>query len=162
MPHFIIYFMAILVLIGMVFIIIWEMFHGQISLSLVLLLLLVNFVSRFRLELMYALLNVSISSILINLHGFQLLVMLPVHRNHFFPLYKQNKPSEPKLKFRQASNRWKKVLEVSKPAYNNKTKESLPRKLALENFGEWLIVLSTKVNLLYLSTQQSGVVFCTW
>ena len=107
-------------------------------------------------------LNVSISSILINLHGFQLLVMLPVHRNHFFPLYKQNKPSEPKLKFRQASNRWKKVLEVSRTAYTNKTKESLPRKLALENFGERLIVFSTKVNLLYLSIQQSGVVFCTW
>ena len=31
----------------------WEMFHGKISLGLVLLLLLVNFVSRFMLELMY-------------------------------------------------------------------------------------------------------------
>ena len=45
--------MTILVLIGMVFIIIYEMFHEMISLNLVLLLLLVNFVSMFRLELMY-------------------------------------------------------------------------------------------------------------
>ena len=45
MPHFIAELIIILVLIGMVFTIIWEMLHGRISLSLVLLLLLVNFQS---------------------------------------------------------------------------------------------------------------------
>ena len=34
-----------------------------------------------------------------------------IHRNHYFRLYQQNKSSESKLKFRQASNRCKKVLE---------------------------------------------------
>ena len=37
--------MLILVLVGIVFVIIWEILHGRISLNLVLLLLLVNFVS---------------------------------------------------------------------------------------------------------------------
>ena len=51
--RFIALLVTILVLIGMVFVIISEMFYGRISLNLVLLLLLVNFVSTFRLELMY-------------------------------------------------------------------------------------------------------------
>ena len=33
-----------------------------------------------------------------------------VHRNHFFCSYQQNKSSESKVKFRQASNRCKRVL----------------------------------------------------
>ena len=33
-----------------------------------------------------------------------------VHRNHFFRLYQQNKSSESKVQFRQASNRCKRVL----------------------------------------------------
>ena len=69
--------MTILVLIGTVFMVICEMFYGTIPLNSVLLLLLVNFVSRFRLELMYISLIVSIRSSLIHLHGFQLLVLLP-------------------------------------------------------------------------------------
>ena len=51
--------------------------HGRISLNSVLLLLLVNFVSGFRLELMYISLIVSIRSNLTHLHGFQQLVLLP-------------------------------------------------------------------------------------
>ena len=39
-----------------------------------------------------------------------------VHRNHFFRLYQQNKSSESKVKFRQASNRCKRVLEAAKLA----------------------------------------------
>ena len=35
-----------------------------------------------------------------------------VHRNHFFHLYQNNKSSNSKIKFRQASNHCKKVLEV--------------------------------------------------
>ena len=48
-----------------------------------------------------------------------------VHRNHFFCLYQQNKSSESKVKFREASNRFKRVLEAAKLAYANKTKESI-------------------------------------
>ena len=50
-------------------------------------------------------------------------------------MYQQNKYSESKGKFRQASNHCKRVLETAKLAYANKTKESM---------------FSTKVNLLYL------------
>ena len=48
-----------------------------------------------------------------------------VHRNHFFHLYQQNKSSESKVKFRQASNHCKRVLEAAKLAYATKTKESI-------------------------------------
>ena len=51
--RFIAWLMTILALIGMVFAIIWEMFHRRISVNSILLLLLVNFLSGFRLELMY-------------------------------------------------------------------------------------------------------------
>ena len=46
-----------------------------------------------------------------------------VHRNYFFRLYQQNKSSESRVKFRQSSNRCKRVLEAVKFAYTNKTKE---------------------------------------
>ena len=72
--------MRILVLIDMVFVIIWEIFRVRIclnSVNSVLLLLLVNFVSGFRLEFMYISLIVYISSNLTHLHSFQLLVVLP-------------------------------------------------------------------------------------
>ena len=46
-----------------------------------------------------------------------------IHINHFFHLYQQNKSSESKAKFRQASNRCKRVLEAAKLAYA--TKESI-------------------------------------
>ena len=77
MLHFLALLMTILVLIGMVFVIISEMFHGSISLYSVLLLLLVNFVSGFRLELTHIFLKESIRSSLTYLHGFQMLVLLP-------------------------------------------------------------------------------------
>ena len=44
-----------------------------------------------------------------------------VHRNHFFRLYQREKSSDSKVKFRQASNRCKMVLEGPKLAYANKT-----------------------------------------
>ena len=44
-----------------------------------------------------------------------------VHRNHFFHLYQREK-SDSKVKFRQAINRCKRVLEAAKLAYANKTK----------------------------------------
>ena len=86
--------------------IILEMFHENTSLSLVLLLMLVGFMSGFRLELMYIPHIASIRSNLNHLHSL-------AHRNHFFHLYQQNKSSESKGKFRQASNCCKRVLEAS-------------------------------------------------
>ena len=56
-----------------------------------------------------------------------------VHRNHFFPLYPKDKSSESKVKFRQASNCCKRVLEGAKLAYANKTKESITS----QKLGSW-------------------------
>ena len=64
-----------------------------------------------------------------------------VHRNHFFHLYKQNKSSESKVKFKQASNCCKSVLETAKLAYATKTKESITsQKLGSRDF--WRIANS--------------------
>ena len=101
--------MTILVLIGMVFVISLEMFHGKMSLNSVLLLMLVNFVSRFRLELIYISLIVNIRSSLTQTFSW----FLAAHINPFC-LYQLNESSESKVKFRQTSNHFKKVLEVAK------------------------------------------------
>ena len=64
-----------------------------------------------------------------------------VHRNHFFHLYQREKSSDSKVKFRQASNHCKRVLEAAKLAYANKTKESIPsQKLGSPDF--WRIANS--------------------
>ena len=64
-----------------------------------------------------------------------------VHRNHFFRLYQREKSSDSKVKFRQASNRCKRVLEAAKLAYANKTKESITsQKLGSRDF--WRIANS--------------------
>ena len=64
-----------------------------------------------------------------------------VHRNRFFRLYEQNKSSESKVKFRQASNRCKRVREAAKLAYATKTKESITsQKLGSRDF--WRIANS--------------------
>ena len=47
-----------------------------------------------------------------------------VQRNHFFHMYQKDKSTDSKVKFRQASNHCKRVLEAAKLAYANKTKES--------------------------------------
>ena len=58
-----------------------------------------------------------------------------VHRNHFFRFYQKDKSSDSKVKFRQAINRCKKVLEAAKLAYTNKTKESITsQKLGSQDF----------------------------
>ena len=122
------------------------MFHGKISLSWVLLLLLVNFVNGFRLELIYIYIYIPHRRYQVKSHSSPWFspacAPVIVHRNHFFRLYQQNKFSESKVKFRQASNRCRRVLEAAKFAYANKTKESLLRNLALGTFGELLIVFS--------------------
>ena len=45
-----------------------------------------------------------------------------VHRNHFFRLYQREKSSDSKVKFRQASNHCKRVLEAAKLAHATKTR----------------------------------------
>ena len=58
-----------------------------------------------------------------------------VHRNHFFRLYQKDKSSDSEVKFRQASNRCKRVLEAAKLAYANKIKESVTsQKLGSRDF----------------------------
>ena len=52
-------------------------------------------------------------------------------------MYQQNKSSESKVKFRQASNRCKRVLEAAKLAYATKTKESITfQKLGSQDFWQ--------------------------
>ena len=68
--------LIILMLIGTVFEIIWDIFHGRISLNFVLLLLQLNFVNRSILELIYLSLIVYISSNFIDRHDFQLVALL--------------------------------------------------------------------------------------
>ena len=64
-----------------------------------------------------------------------------VHRSHFFRLYQREKSSDSKIKFRQASNRCKRVLEAAKLAYTNKRKESITsQKLGSRDF--WRIANS--------------------
>ena len=48
-----------------------------------------------------------------------------IHRNHLFCLYQKDKSSDSKVKFRQANNLCKRVLEAAKPTYDNKTKETI-------------------------------------
>ena len=69
------------------------------------------------------------------------------HKNHFFRLYRKDKSSDSKVKFRRDSNCSKSVLEAAKLAYANKTKASLT---SHETFGKLHIEFSTKVNLAYL------------
>ena len=85
-----------------------------------------NFLSEFRLELMYIFLIVSIRSSLTQLYGFHVLVLLPLFIEIiFFCLYQQNKYSQSRGIFRQDSNYCKRFLESAKLTYANKTKESI-------------------------------------
>ena len=100
------------------------MFRGRISL---------NFVSRFRLELIY------ISLIKVKSHSspwFSAACAAAVaYRNHFFRLHQKDKFSASTVKFRQASNRCKRVLVAAKLAYANETKESITfQKLGSRDF----------------------------
>ena len=64
-----------------------------------------------------------------------------IHRNHFFCLYQNDKSSDSKLKFSQASNCCKRNLEAAKLPYANKTKESITsQKLGSQDF--WRIANS--------------------
>ena len=72
--------------------------------------------------------------------------------NNFFRLYQKDKSSDSKVKFWQASNRCKRVLEAAK-----QKSPLLPRNLVLESFSELIIVFSTKIDLLYLLYSVSAI-----
>ena len=129
MPHFIALLMTILVLIGTLFVIIWDMFHGRISLNTVLLLLLLNVLSGFRLQLRY------INQVKPHPSPWFSSASTAVmgHRNHFLCFYQKDKSSDSKVKFRQASNRCKIVLETGELAYAKKTKKSITS----QKLGSW-------------------------
>ena len=132
--------MTISVQIWMVFVIVWEAFHGSIFLILVLLQLLLNFVSGSKLELVYIIpvLNIRLSPT--RPHDFQLLVLMSylIETFFFFHLYQQSKSSTSKVKFRQASNIFKRALEATKLAYVTETN------LAATLFGKLLLQLFNK------------------
>ena len=122
----------------------------MISLNSVLLLLLVNFVSGSRFELMYVSLIVSISWSLASPWFSTACAAAIIHWNDFFRLHQQNKTSKSKVKFRQASSRCKRFLEVTNRASVNKAKECVTsKKLGSRAFGELPIVFSTNADLLY-------------
>ena len=74
-----------------------------------------------------------------------------VHRNRFFCLYQQNKSSESKVKFRQLVIIAKGFLKLPNlPILLKQNSPSLSRSVTLRTFGESLVMLSTKTNLLYL------------
>ena len=98
-----------------------------------LLLLLVNFVSRDQVGIDVSLI-VSLRSGLTHLHGFQLLVLLPEFIEiFFFYLCQQNKSSKSKGKFRQANNHCKSVLEAATLGCADKSKESI----ISQKHGSW-------------------------
>ena len=65
-----------------------------------------------------------------------------VHRNHFFCLYQKGKSSDSKVKFRQASNLCKRVLEAAKLAYANKTGSVTSQRLGSHVFWQIVSVLN--------------------
>ena len=156
--------MTILMLIGMVFVIIWEMFHGRISLnSVLLLLLLLNFVSGFWLE--FPCQKYQVKSHHSSPWFSAAWAAAIVHRNHFFHLHQKDKSPECKIKLRQVSNHCKRVLEAAKLAYANKTKKSITS-LKLGSRDLWQIannVLKGKSACYTASIQRTGCVFfCIW
>ena len=124
MPRFIAYLRTILVLIGMVFVMIREMFHGRISLNLV----LPAAASEFCVWVQVGIdVYIPHRNNQVKPHSspwFSAACPVPiVHRNHFFHLYQKDKSSDSKIKFRQVANPCKRVLESAKLADANKTKE---------------------------------------
>ena len=66
-----------------------------------------------------------------------------VHRNYFFHLYQKDKSSDSKVKFKQASDCCKKILEAAKLVYANKTKEFITsRKFGSQDFWQIASVLN--------------------
>ena len=127
--------MIILVLIEMVFIIICERFHGTIYLNSMLLVIL-DFVSVFKLELMYIPLYPKYQAEPHSSPWFSVAACAAAiaHRNPFFYLYQQNKSSESKVE--TGFNYCSRVLKTVKLAFANKTKDCITsQKLGLPDFS---------------------------
>ena len=139
--RFIAYLLTILVLIGTVFLIIWEIFCGRVFLNSFLLLLLVHFVSGFRLESMYMPHHNCHSKTHSSPWFSTAFAAAIVYRSYssLFRLHWQNNSSQSKVKFRQASNCWSCQTSIC-------SSPSLPRNLARGTFGELLIWFSKKGN----------------
>ena len=89
---FIMQIVTSLMLIGMVFMIIWEMFHWGTTLNLVLLLLIQKFVIWSRLELMCIYLSLKVSSQASFISSFSAAGAVAIaHTNQLFCLYQQSK-----------------------------------------------------------------------
>ena len=83
-----------------------------------------------------------------------------VHRNHFFRFYQQNKSSTSKVKLDRLVILAGRFLNLPNSLILIKQKSlSLPRNLKFTTFGELLIVISAKVNLLY-SLYLTELKFC--
>ena len=97
--------------------------------------MLVNFASRFRLELMYISPIKGVRSSVTHPWFSGACAAAIVHRNHFFHLHRKDKSSKSKVTFRQASSLCKRVLQAAKRAYANKTKKSITsQKLGSRDF----------------------------
>ena len=136
---------------------IWEMFHGRISLNLVLLLLLVKFMSRL-LDWNWCVYP-SYRKYHIKSHSsLRFSAAAMVHRNHFFGLYQKNKSSDSKVKFREAINHCKRVLEA---VILHMLKESI----IFQKLGSWDFrwIANNILNKGKCAIPHSrGVVYCTF
>ena len=102
-----------------------------------------NFVSEFRLEIIY--IYIPHRKYQVKPHSSPWFsaacAAAIVHKNHFFCFYQKDKSYESKVKFRQAGNHCKRVLEAAKLAYANKTKESISSQ-KLDSWDFWQIANS--------------------
>ena len=132
--------LTILVQIEMFCVTIWEMFHGRISLNLVLLRLLLNFVSGSSLELIYIYLKYQVKPF--SSPWFWAACAAVIARgNHFYLKWSLDRLVIIVNGFLKLPNLLMLIKQKSL---------LLLRNLALGTFGELLIVFLTKVNLLYL------------
>ena len=90
--------MTILVLIGMLFMIIWEMFHGRIKFKLSASAAASEFCEWVQVEIDYISHTESGQALLISMVACAAAI---VHRNHFFCPHQKHKSSESKVKFGQ-------------------------------------------------------------
>ena len=154
MPHFIAYFVNILVLIGMVFMIIWEMFYGRISLNF-------TSASEFN-EWVQVGVDVYIPQQKYQIwsHSSQWFpaacAAAKAHRNPFFCLHKQNKSSESKVKFRQASIVAKGLLKLPNLHMLIKQKSFTSQKICSRDFWQFANSVLNKGKF------AADVVFCIW
>ena len=141
---FIVAFLTIFVWIGRVFVFTWVTFHGRIYLNLVLLFLALNFVHRSRLELMY----IPPYKHQVRPHSFP---WFPATWIYFFPFTNRINLLHLSLNTDRLVIIAKGFLKLPNLVTLIKQRSlSCSRDLALVTFGELLIVLSTKLNLLYL------------